>query len=203
LGPPHAVGGVTFGGLIGVGSPAWTIGALAGWWSYDLGAARTLFMYPCVLLMVLGLVLPTLVQARSIVRGWWLWWRLGPMWRRLTAVFPPSAPVLDVKGLEVRLHQRVTETFDAMSKALTVLSAPNRRGRGSTSEAAVMLYRALALAEHRQVAEVPAVADTPGLPDAASTDLREEAAWLLAVWQKLRRTTDAQANADNDKWLIV
>ncbi|MCG5218488.1 hypothetical protein [Streptosporangium sp. KLBMP 9127] len=66
-----------------------------------------------------------------------------------------------------------------------------------------MLYRALALPEHRQATEVSAVAETPGLPDAASTDLREEATWLLAVWQKLRQTTDAQANADNDKWLVV
>ncbi|MFG2076449.1 hypothetical protein SAMN05421874_14319 [Nonomuraea maritima] len=195
-------GAFTGAGLIGVGSPVSTLGALTGWWTYDLETARTWFIYPCVLLVVFALILPTVVQGRSIVRGWWLWWRLGPMWRRLTAAFPPSAPSLDVKGLEARLYVRVQETFDAIGKALTVLDAPDRRGRGSTSEAAVMLYRALALAELGKAADVPPVVDTPGLPDAASTDLREEAAWLLAVWSKLQRTT-AQTVADNDKWLVV
>ncbi|WP_433254532.1 hypothetical protein ACQPYK_12960 [Streptosporangium sp. CA-135522] len=40
------------------------------------------------------------------------------------------------------------------------------------------------------------------LTDEERSFLREEAAWLLRVWQKLKRTTD-QAVVDNDKWLVV
>lgn len=169
-----SIGSVVFGL-----SPVYSLVGIAGLIPYDLGVDRAAFIMPGTVILVLGMTWQATGRRLADLRAWWLYTRLGGLWKLLTTVNSDVVlQQLKRAPWQVRLHRRVVECQDALRDLLAYAPAEDRgEDRGDVRKTAVRMQTALAAKEAG--AAKPAEA---GPPSAVGESVAEEAKWLIKVW---------------------
>ncbi|GAA4209655.1 hypothetical protein GCM10022252_76480 [Streptosporangium oxazolinicum] len=163
-------------------SPVYALAGLAGLTVYDLGFDQTFLLIPSVLLLIAGMAWQALHRGVTAAYAWWLYTRLGGLWRLLAGLEP--GVVLEVGGpWRLRLHRRVVECHDVLRQLAAYLpEGTYESGRVDAGAAALQLREALTV---RQTG-APGGGLVPGAPVEGGNDV-QEAQWLIRLWRAWKR----------------
>lgn len=165
-------------------SPIYSLAGISGLISYSLSVDRTVFIAPGVFVLIAGMAWQALRRGTAGMYAWWLYTRLGGLWKLLTEVQKQVVlpQMIDVSW-SVRVHRRTVECHDVLL-ALSAYLPEDSYGAGRVDPRTTAMRLREALAAKKVGARAEQA--EPGRLMPASKTVTEEARWLIQVWQAWR-----------------